>query len=251
MSVWALSDPHLALALPQKRMDVFGPHWVNYIEKMEVAWRGCVAPNDLVLIPGDISWASSLAEVKDDLEWIHNLPGEKVMLKGNHDYWWDSISKVQKALPPSLHVIQNNSYTWKDITIGGARMWDCDEYNFDPYIDYIPVPDEINLAPPQNEEEKHRVFTRELLRLEMSLKSLDPKAKTRIALTHYPPISADLEESTISKILEKYRIDYCVFGHLHNVKQGVKIFGERNGVHYFLTSSDYLNFTPLKLFTHG
>jgi len=247
MTVWALADPHLALAIPQKTMDVFGGRWVGYVDKMKKAWEDLVKEEDLVLIAGDISWASNPADAKVDLEWIHALPGTKVMIKGNHDYWWDTISKALKVCPPSIHLIQNNSFTWNGVTIGGARLWDSDELDFDPIIEYVPVPENIHIAPEPKGEESRRVFDRELLRLEMSLKTLDPSAHTRIAMTHYPPIGYGLQPSTTAAILEKYRIDFCIFGHLHNVKQGIDIFGERNGVKYLLTSSDYLNFIPLKI----
>lgn len=246
MSVFALADLHLALGLPEKQMDVFGEPWIGYTQKIENAWKKSIKRDDLVLLAGDISWGSSPEEAKIDLDWIDQLPGTKVLLKGNHDYWWSSLSKVQKILPPSLHLIQNNAFHWHDIAIGGTRLWDSKEYNFNPYIDYIPNPKaKLNPNPPTIEESE-RIFERELTRLEASLKCLKKDAKVKIALTHYPPISLPLAPSRTSAILDNYNIDYCIFGHLHNVKKGVQ-FGKFHHVEYLLTAADYLNFEPLKI----
>ncbi len=204
-------------------------------------------PDDLVLVAGDISWAMAIEEAVPDLEWIHQLPGTKLILRGNHDYWWTSLSKVEKILPPSLHVIQNNSFLWKDVAIGGSRLWDTPEYSFSKYIQYTENPRAKKLVAPEDPREAEKVFARELGRLEMSLKSMSSKAKTRIAMTHYAPIGAELGDSRASAILEKYEIDICVFGHLHNVKQDIPLFGEHRGTKYFLTAADYLGFKPILL----
>ncbi|KAF3363273.1 Uncharacterized protein PHSC3_000163 [Chlamydiales bacterium STE3] len=246
MSVFALADLHLSLGNPEKKMDFFGEPWTNYTKKIEKAWQNTITDNDLVLIAGDISWATHLEDAKMDLDWIHQLPGTKVLIKGNHDYWWSSLNKIQKILPPSLHLIQNNAFHWKDLTIGGARLWDTQEYNFDAEINFVENP-RVNLkATTPSVEEKERIFERELQRLEISLKCLKADAKIKIAMTHYPPIATSLKASKTSILLEKYGIDICLFGHLHNVKKGVT-FGKRNGINYLLTSADYLNFQPLKI----
>lgn len=247
MAVWALADLHLAFGAPDKSMDAFGEPWIDYMHKIEREWNSLVGHDDLVLIPGDISWAMRIEDAAKDLEWIHRLPGEKVLLRGNHDYWWTSLSKIEKILPPSLHLIQNNSFFWKDIAIGGARLWDTPEYAFKEYIEYKANPRERALGEPEDPKEAEKIFIRELGRLEMSLKSLNPKAKTRIAMTHYAPIGADMRSSRASAILEKYQVDICVFGHLHNIKPGLTLFGEHHGVQYHLVSADYLNFKPLRL----
>lgn len=248
-AVWAIADLHLSFGVPNKEMDVFGPEWINYTTKIEQNWKKSISDDDLVLIPGDISWAMHPEEAKPDLEWIHQLPGTKVILRGNHDYWWTSISKVEKVLPPSMHLIQNNAFHWNNISIVGARLWDTPEYSFGPYIDYQPnEKTNVLLVQEKDMQEAERIFQRELGRLEMSLKCLDKKAgDVRIAMTHYPPIGADLKESSVSRLLEKYRISTCVFGHLHRVKRGIPIFGEKNGITYLLTACDYLDFNPLQV----
>lgn len=246
MEIWALADLHLAFGVPEKTMEVFGPQWVGYAQKIEKQWRERVGPEDLVLIAGDISWALALEDARVDLEWIESLPGIKVLIKGNHDYWWSSLAKVNKILPPSLHLIQNNAFHYHDISIGGARLWDTDEYNFNSYITFRENGAQKKQAPPVDNE---KIFSRELERLEFSLKELKKEAALRIVLTHYPPISADLRPSKTSALLEKYGVQLCVFGHLHNVKPGMLPFGTRGSVSYHLTSCDYLNFTPLKIYS--
>lgn len=248
MTIWALADLHLAFSVPSKTMDVFGPQWENYAQRIEENWRRLVAPADLVLLPGDISWAMRPEEARIDLEWIHRLPGTKVMLRGNHDYWWTSLSKIQQVLPSSIHLVQNNAFNWGDVSIAGSRLWDTSEYAFSKYIQFQENPRAKQLTErDDNKEESERIFQRELGRLELSLKCLPKNAKLRIAMTHYPPISADLKDSRVSRLLEKYGVNICVFGHLHNVDNTLPMFGEKNGIHYYLTSADYLRFVPLKI----
>lgn len=250
MTVWAIADLHLSFGVPNKEMDVFGPQWIDYTKKIEQFWHEKISPDDLILIPGDISWAMHPEEAKPDLDWIDSLPGTKVILRGNHDYWWASLSKIEKVLPPSIHLIQNNAFQWKDFSIAGTRLWDTPEYTFKHCIDY----QENTRAKPltvddKNPVEAEKIFLRELGRLELSLKCLDKwPGKTRIAMTHYPPIGTDLKDSRTSRLLEKYNVKVCVFGHLHNVRQGNPLFGEKNGIRYILTSCDYLNFLPIKIF---
>lgn len=248
--IWALADLHLSLSAPEKDMAFFGPIWEGYMDKISARWRAVVGPEDLVLLAGDICWATRLEDAKMDLEWIDALPGTKVMIKGNHDYWWHSLKKIATVLPPSIHLIQNNHYDWEEVTIGGSRLWDAPELNFSSYIEMLPNPREnLLLAGEKNVEADEKVYQRELGRLETSLRQLNPKARLRIAMTHYPPIGANLESTAVSKLLEKYRIDICVFGHLHSLKGGVPLFGEKNGVQYFFTACDYLDFHPLLIRT--
>ncbi len=253
MSVWALSDLHLAFGVPGKTMEAFGPVWENYAQKIESHWKRLISSEDLILIPGDISWAMRLEDALIDLRWIDALPGTKVILKGNHDYWWGSLGKLQKIMPPSIHCIQNNVFNWKEITIGGSRLWDTPEFSFNAYINFRENPRARQKTPEElasAQEEEEKIFIRELERLELSLKQLDPHAKIRIALTHYPPVGADLAPSRASAILEKHQIQYCVFGHLHSVKPDSLPFGAARGVNYVFSSCDYLDFVPLKLL-HG
>lgn len=249
MRVWAIGDLHLSFGVPNKGMDVFGPRWEGHADAIARHWKSLIHPDDLVLIPGDISWALKLEDAVADLLWIDALPGTKVMIKGNHDYWWGSLKKIAEVLPPSIHLIQNNAFLWKGIAIGGARLWDTPEYSFGEFIEFQEntrqkkTPDTEELI---QEEFSQKIFDRELERLRNSLKALDKEAKIRIAMTHYPPIGANMETSRASQILEEYDISTCVFGHLHNIKSKLG-FGIKNGVRYLLTSSDYLNFQPIAI----
>lgn len=246
-AIWAIADVHLSFGTPNKEMDVFGPRWKNHAQRIKQHWSELVSSEDLVLIPGDISWAKTLTEAFVDLQWIDQLPGLKVLLRGNHDYWWGSLSAISKILPPSLALIQNNSYNWNGVTIGGARLWDTSEYSFSDFITVESPPTGIKILEDVDRgAEAEKIFLRELNRLEMSLRTLNPDAAIRIAMTHYPPIGASLQPSRASELLEKYRIDICVFGHLHNVTTLLP-FGERNGVRYFFTACDYLECKPLKI----
>lgn len=249
MTIWAIADLHLAISVPEKSMEVFGEPWLDYAEKIQRHWKECVTPDDLMLIPGDISWAMRPEEARLDLEWIDQLPGTKLMLRGNHDYWWSSLSQVQKVLPPSIHLIQNNAFKWKDAVIGGTRLWDTPEYQFGPYIKFSENPRARALTEKEdNSAEAEKIFLRELGRLELSLKAMQAhKATLRIAMTHYPPIGAQLEDSRASVLLEKYQVDICVFGHLHNIKTAASLFGTKNGIQYRLASADYLHFVPIKI----
>ncbi|MBI3236987.1 MAG: metallophosphoesterase [Chlamydiales bacterium] len=248
MKIWAISDLHLAFGIPSKTMEAFGSAWQGYTDRISLYWKQMVAPEDLVLIPGDISWAMRSEDALIDLLWIDALPGKKVILKGNHDYWWGSLSKVAKILPPSIQCIQNNALLFGSVAIGGSRLWDTEEYGFGPYITFRENPLSSKKLPINPEEaiaESERIFARELQRLEISLSQMDPHAKTRIALTHYPPVAADLTPSKTSQILEKHRVDYCIFGHLHNVKPQALPFGKARGVQYLFTSCDYIDFKPV------
>lgn len=225
-------------------MNVFGKQWEGHADKIKEHWLAHIQPDDLVLIPGDISWAMRIEDAVPDLQWIDHLPGTKLLIKGNHDYWWTSISKVEKILPQSIHLIQNNAFTWNEVSIGGGRLWDTPEYGFNAFVDYVENPRARVAEKIVNDNEK--VFERELMRLEMSLKGIDRQAKLRIAMTHYPPIGADLQPSAASALLEKYGIDICVFGHLHNLKT-IPSFGIKDGIQYILCSCDCINFTPIKI----
>ena len=247
MAIWAISDLHLSFSDPSKSMEVFGPEWADYSFKIQENWIKYISKEDLVLIPGDISWAKNLDKALIDLNWIDALPGTKLIIKGNHDYWWDSASKMKKVMPPSIFFLQNDAFNWNDVSIGGARLWDTAEFSFADYIEYKDNPRENKKEPPSSQEEDEKIFVRELERLKLSLLKLNPEAKHKIALTHYPPIGADLKDSRVSKILEEHKIETCIFGHLHSLKRKEPFFGEKNGIKYIYASCEYLDFVPIKI----
>jgi uncharacterized protein len=247
LTIWALSDPHLSFGTKDKSMDIFGPSWLKHAEKIEKGWVSRVDSKDLVLVPGDISWAMRLDEALPDLEWLHNLPGTKLLVKGNHDYWWASSTKMKAVLPPSIEFLSNSVFNWNGASIGGAKLWDSKEYSFERFIEFRPNP-KAKPPHPKDIDQEEKIFCRELDRLELSLKQLDPNAKLRMAITHYPPIGADLQPSRASAILERHGIQICVFGHLHNIKKEfLPLFGSARGVQYILSSCDAIDFIPIKV----
>lgn len=226
-------------------MDVFGREWKGWTQKIEKNWKEQVKNEDLVLIAGDISWAMHIENAVPDLEWIDSLPGTKVLIRGNHDFWWSSKSKVEKVLPPSLRIICNNAFHWNDLSVGGARLWDTPEYAF--FNKPLEKSPQANMTEQERAQYNEKIFVRELHRLELSLKELRPDSRFRLTMTHYPPIGPDMKDSRASKLLEQYNIGICVFGHLHGFPVGSFHFGEKNGVMYHLTACDYIDFYPLKI----
>jgi predicted phosphohydrolase len=247
MHIWAIADLHLSFGVKNKSMDFFGPRWADHAAKIAKHWRQNIHSDDLVLIPGDISWALKLEDAIPDLQWIHDLPGTKVILKGNHDFWWSSLSKLKAVLPPSIHFIQNNALLFNDIAIGGARLWDTPEYSFGEFVEYRENPRAKNTEEKVQEDLTDQLFDRELQRLELSLSQLSPQAKYRIAMTHYPPVNATCAPSRASTVLEKHRIDLCVFGHLHNLRENLPLFGNARGIRYVLSACDFLHYNPIQL----
>lgn len=246
MAIWTIGDLHLSFNTPGKEMALFGSQWIDHHAKIAQFWDEHVHADDLVLIPGDISWAMRLEQAKMDLEWIDARPGTKVLIRGNHDYWWDSASKIRKALPPSLHIISNDAFLWNDVAIGGARLWDSKEYSFSSFIDMKET--KSSAEPPVKDiVEDEKIFEREVSRLALSLQAMNKNASLKIVMTHYPPISADLKDSTVSNMLKAAGIDIVVFGHLHSLKRDQKLFGIKEGVSYHLVSCDWLDFKLLKI----
>jgi predicted phosphohydrolase len=249
-SIWAIADLHLSFGVPNKSMEIFGPQWADSPAKIREQWLALIAPEDLVLIPGDISWAMRIEEARPDLEWIDSLPGTKVMIRGNHDYWWSSLSQIAKICPPSIHLIQNNAFHWNGVGVAGTRLWDCPDFSFGAQIDFKENP-KANKEQKEKPDtaETRKIWERELSRLELSLKCLDARDQVRLAMVHYPPLSADLRDSEVSLLLKRYGVTQCLFGHLHNVNPTKTLFGDKEGIRYALTACDYLQFKPLKVLT--
>lgn len=228
--LFAIADLHLAFSLPEKRMGLRWGKWENYEKRIEEAWRSKVSPKDVVLIPGDISWAMRLEEAKADFAWIDSLPGTKILLKGNHDYWWPSNKKLSEFLPPSCQFIANGSaLQLGNLSIAGTKLTNSST------IPYASIGEN---SPPVDEE----LFQRELLRLERSLSQL-PKETLRVAMTHYPPIPTTKIPTNPSQLFEKYEVQHVLFGHIHGLTLADP-FGILNGVHYHLVSADFIDFSP-------
>ena len=252
MKVFALSDPHLSFGVHNKSMDRFGAEWVNHPAKIEQNWREVVGAKDVVLVPGDISWAKKLPDVMPDLEWLHSLPGTKILLQGNHDYWWAPPSQMEQELPSSIKFIQNNHVHIGPFFFFGTRLWDTKEYSLFDLIDWDPKKGPIpGMKNESDLETQERLYDREIQRLQLSIASLpqhDPGI--RIALTHYPPLDHLLTPSRASALIEATGAIHTVFGHLHSVKKDWlgKCFGALNGVQYHLTACDYIDFKPKLIF---
>lgn len=248
MRVFALSDPHLALATPGKSMDRFGPQWVDHANTMARAWDETVGADDLVLVPGDISWARNLAEAATDLAWLAERPGTKVLGKGNHEHWWKSRIKLAAALPPGLLAVDGNAVRVGPFAIGGSRLWDSAQ-SADWWHDLIewqgePISRESS---PEEQAAAQKIYQRELGRLDRALAELDATAPVRIALLHYPPAGPGLAPNEATALLERHGVQHCVYGHLHAVARArvPETGGLARGVRYLCASCDLIDFRPV------
>ena len=230
MAIWTISDLHLALGL-EKPMDIFGDNWKDHEEKIKNNWINKVKDEDLVLLPGDFSWAMYLNDAKADFEYINNLPGTKLLLKGNHDYWWESLTKMRRFIDDNgfkkIDFIYNNSYIWDNTIIVGTRGWS------------------------EQEADAEKITRRENIRLELSLKDGIEKYgedKEIIVCMHYPPFNSFEElELDFIKTMEKYSVKTCIYGHIHGEKTQEAITGKIKGINYILASADYTNFDLIRI----
>jgi predicted phosphohydrolase len=246
MRIFALSDPHLALGTPNKSMDRFGPQWINHAKTMAAAWDARVGDDDLVLVPGDISWARDLEQAAPDLAWLAARPGTKVILKGNHEHWWASRNKVRAVLPEGMLLVDGDAVRVGDVAVCGSRLWDMPGVSYHDLIIWQGEPISAEMSP-EEEAAAVKVYRREVGRLERALADLDPGARHRVALTHYPPVAPGLAENELTRMFEAQRIQHVVFGHLHALDPARRdeIGGQARGVHYHLASCDFIDFQPL------
>lgn len=221
--IYTIGDLHFDFS-KEKPMDIFGEKWIDHEEKIINNWKSLVKSGDLVILPGDITWALKLNEAKEDLKRIDQLPGKKVILKGNHDYWWTSLSKLNGLGLESLFFMQNNSYIYKDYGIAGSRGWiarDNDDFK----------------------EDDEKIFAREIGRLKMSLDGIKD-TKKKIAIMHYPPFNIDLSPNEFVDIMKQYGVDTCLYGHLHSEGHKFAVEGNIHGIEFHCVSCDYINFKP-------
>lgn len=221
MAVYAISDLHLPAR--QKPMDIFGAQWENHFDRIAEDWNARVKEDDIVLLPGDLTWAMHLEEALEDLNRVGELPGRKLILRGNHDYWWSAIGRVRRALPAGMYAIQNDVLQLDGLLFAGSRGWT------------IPTGE-------NPDADDVRIYNRERMRLEMSFKAarrIDAEAPL-IAMMHYPPLMETAKG--FSDILEAYGVTDCVYGHLHGAGLNGAIRGERDGVRYHQVSCDGLGF---------
>ena len=249
MAIFAIADLHLSLSAPDKDMAIFGAVWEGYQQKIHQQWMQTVGPDDLVLVAGDICWAMKFDQALTDLAWIHDLPGTKILLRGNHDYWWSSMSKMRGLLPPSLHLLQNNSFTWGNlhenaVGICGARLWDTDAFSFLEHV-VVSGPKQPPSAPSEEQRlEQAKIFQREVQRLDLSLNALPSGTSSKIAMTHYPPVGPHLQPTAVSQLLDQAGVSTCVFGHLHSMQPESIGFGRVGHTLYRFVAADAIDFKP-------
>ena len=234
MSIFVIGDLHLSFNNP-KPMDIFGEKWTGHEEKIRKNWIENVKENDLVILPGDFSWEMYLNDTKLDFGYLNNLPGTKILLKGNHDYWWTTVTSMRKFLQENnytnIDFLYNNSYDYEDKIICGTRGWNILE-----------------------EGEDKKIINRELLRLELSIKDGISKygnEKEIIVFMHYPPITKAKmlsdQEYEFVRLMKKYNVKRCYYGHLHGASILEAVEGNVDGIEFKLVSADSLDFKLLKI----
>ncbi|HIT77745.1 MAG TPA: metallophosphoesterase [Candidatus Limihabitans stercoravium] len=222
MKVFAISDLHLSNTV-EKPMDIFGKSWENYIEKITQDWQEKVSDDDIVLLPGDLSWAMRMDEVIEDFNFVASLKGKKVLLRGNHDYWWNTISQVRSALPQNMYALQNDVLRFGKLLLCGTRGWVC--------------PDVVNKLTPQDQ----KIYLREVQRMQLSIEAMNKQRQPDdvvIAMMHYPPFNARYDQSDFTTQFVKYNIPQVVYGHLHGKDCRAQLYLKKFGIEFFLTSCD-------------
>lgn len=227
MALYAIGDLHLSLGAP-KPMDVFGGAWVGYMEKLREG-MSVIREEDTTVLVGDLSWAQDLPGAKADFEWLRQIPGKKILVKGNHDYWWCTAAKFQKFCQendlPNLYLLNNNCFEYDGISLCGTRGWFFEEERTGTHDE--------------------KVFRRELIRLEASLKAAGNGEK--LVFLHYPPKYRGYSCLEILELLKKYAVRQCFYGHLHGGSHRLAMEGMWEGIEFRLVSADYLNFCPFKV----
>lgn len=224
MKIYAISDLHLSLC-GDKPMDIFGEKWGGYLEKIEYDWNSKVSETDVVLISGDISWAMQLENALIDLEFLNRLKGTKIIIRGNHDYWWQSISRLREKLPSNVIALQNDAVKIGDYIFCGSRGWTVE-------------------GSPEFTEQDVKLYNRETERFRLALKSAEKlrlNDEKLIALIHYPPFNIRRENSNFTALFEEFKVDKVVYGHLHgrDAKPYYRI--NKNGIEYILASCDLVD----------
>jgi len=264
INIYGIADLHLSIGTANKEMDIFGEKWRNHTLKIEEKWKNIVGEDDTVIIAGDICWATGMENSKLDLEFIHNLPGkQKLILKGNHDYWWNTVTKLDNFVRGcgfhTLRFLHNDAIKVEDKIICGTRGWMLEEN-------------------PENAD-NHKIFEREKIRLELSLQKAkklqedireaefnegqgnisaaglanpnDGLQNEIITFMHYPPVTKCSDNIDFLEIMQKFGVKRCYYGHLHAAAHKAAVVGEVNGINLQLISSDYIDFTPFEIARSG
>ena len=224
MKIYAISDLHLSLC-GDKPMDIFGEKWGGYLEKIEYDWNSKVSETDVVLISGDISWAMQLENALIDLEFLNRLKGTKIIIRGNHDYWWQSISRLREKLPSNVIALQNDAVKIGDYVFCGSRGWAVE-------------------GSPEFTEQDVKLYNRETERFRLALKNAENlrlNGEKLIALIHYPPFNIRRENSNFTALFEEFKVDKVVYGHLHGKDAKPYYRINKNGIEYILASCDLVD----------
>ncbi len=237
MGIFAIGDLHLSLGT-DKPMDVFGGNWDNYVEKIENGFSG-LGSSDTCVICGDVSWSMSLENSLNDFKFIDSLPGKKIILKGNHDYWWSTSSKLKAFFERNdintVEILNNNCFMIGDTAVCGTRGWVYEG-------EAIPGVDSSALA-----AHDRKIMAREKMRLEESLKAAGDAAKEKICFLHYPPVFRNYICRDMIEIMKKYGVRSCWYGHIHGPGHKFAVTGDFDGIEYHMVSADYVKFTPVRI----
>ena len=237
MSIYALADLHLSLSIPDKSMEVFGPSWEGYISRIKENWENTVTDSDTVLVPGDISWATYIEDAASDFAFLSGLPGRKLLVRGNHDFWWTTMKKLEDFFAANgfdnIELVRTNVIEAEGCLISGTRGW------------MIESRDSIEGS------DNRKIYEREKLRIKMCIDKLneaDPDhAKKHLMMIHYPPLTASQEFTEFGTQMAEGSIDICIYGHLHGRSHKKAFEGDFEGTKFICSSADYIGFKPVRI----
>lgn len=226
MSIYGISDLHLCLDMPDKDMAIFGDNWKGYVEKIKKNWEETIKPEDVVIVAGDVSWQLKYNKDSKDLQFLKDLPGTKILVRGNHDYWWrrEATNKIQRDLPENIYLLMGRSVCINNIWFCGTRGWRVEKGS--------------------DAESSQKIFDRELKYFQRALE-MAPYDAYKVAILHYPPFNDDMKHNVFAKCAKEYGVNMLVYGHIHG---GEYLEGNINGVEYRFISCDGIKFTPKLLF---
>lgn len=230
MNIFAISDLHMSVANP-KPMNIFGESWNDYLSVIEKDWKEKVQDDDVVLIAGDISWAITLDDALKDMQYFYNLPGKKIFIRGNHDYWWKSITRIRENLPENCIMLQNDAVKIENCVFCGSRLW------------LVP-------GSPDFCEHDNKLYLREIERLRLAFfkaNELREEGDKLICMTHYPPFNVRREHNAVTDLMEENHVTAAIYGHLHGKDARADLVVKKNNVPYYLTSCDLVGNKLVKI----
>ena len=230
MNIYAISDLHMSIANP-KPMDIFGAKWANYLDNIKQDWLEKVQSEDIVLISGDISWAMTTADALKDFEYFKDLPGKKVFIRGNHDYWWKSITRLREQVPEKCYLLQNDAIKFGNVVICGSRAW-------------------LTPGSPDFTKADEKIYLRELERLKMAFfraNELREENDKLLCMVHFPPFNVKRDDNEITALINNNAVNAVIYGHLHGKESRTDKLLIKNGIPYYLTSCDLVNNKLVKI----